>query len=123
VDIPSVNCAWLVYGKAMKNFARCVRRHGKYFLPSVVITGEKEELSLNVNCITFYQFYRRNIESAHGLEVERQKKKYSQEDKELIENFLEAKRIFNLKSESLVQEPKETGRLPGKLGIIFTIFS
>jgi hypothetical protein len=47
--------------------------------------------------------------------VERLRKEYSQEDKELIEKCLEAKRIFNLKSESLAQE------LPGKLGMTYSL--
>jgi hypothetical protein len=47
--------------------------------------------------------------------VERLRKAYSLEDKELVEKFLEAKRIFNLKSDRLAQEPEETGQLPGKI--------
>jgi predicted transcriptional regulator len=43
--------------------------------------------------------------------VERLRKEYSREDKELIEKCLEAKRIFNLKLESLVQELEEKGQL------------
>jgi hypothetical protein len=47
--------------------------------------------------------------------VERLRKEYSQEDKELLKKFLEARRIFNLRSESLAQELKE-GQPLGKLG-------
>jgi hypothetical protein len=47
--------------------------------------------------------------------VERLRKEYSWEDKELIEKLLEAKKGFNSKSECLVQEPE--GGLPGKLSI------
>jgi hypothetical protein len=65
---------------------------------------------------SFYVLYRRNIETAHGREVERLRKEYSQEDKELIEKFLEAKRNINLKSESLAKEIEEKDQLPGKLG-------
>jgi ribosomal 50S subunit-recycling heat shock protein len=50
--------------------------------------------------------------------VEQLRKEYSWEDKELIDKFLEAKRIFNLKSESLAQELEEKGQLPGKIGTI-----
>ena len=61
----------------------------------------------------FYLLYRRNIESAHGREVERLRKEYSLEDKELIKKVLEAKRIFNImRSKSLAQELKE-GQLSG----------
>jgi hypothetical protein len=60
-------------------------------------------------------FYRRNIESAHGREVERLRKEYSQEDKELIEKCLEEKRIHNLKSESLTRGLEGKRQLPGKL--------
>ena len=42
VDIHFVNCAWLVYGKIMRNLVQCVRSHGKYFLLSVMITGKEE---------------------------------------------------------------------------------
>jgi hypothetical protein len=70
---------------------------------------------LSLPCITpFYLLYRRNIESAHGREVERLRKEYSQEDKELIEKCVEAKKFCNLKSENLAQELKEK-RQPGKL--------
>ena len=66
-------------------------------------------------CITsFYLLYRSNIESAHSPKVEQLRKEYSLEDKELIE---EAKRIFNLKSESPAQKVEEKGQLPGKIGI------
>ena len=61
----------------------------------------------------FYLLYRRNIESANGREVERLRKEYSLEDKELIKKVLEAKRIFNImRSKSLAQELKE-GQLSG----------
>ena len=70
---------------------------------------------LSLTCITsFYLLYRRNIESAHGREVEQLRKEYSLEDKELIE---EAKRIFNLKLKSPIQKVEEQGQLPGKIGI------
>jgi hypothetical protein len=65
--------------------------------------------------MSFHLLYRSNIESAHGREVERLRKEYSQEDKELIERCLEAKRIFKLKSESLAQELEEKHQLPGKI--------
>ena len=64
--------------------------------------------------ISFYVLHRRNIESAHGHEVELLRKKYSLEDKELVEKFLEAKTIS---SESLAQELEEKGQLPDKLGM------
>jgi hypothetical protein len=113
VDTHSVNCAWLECGHLRRTPAQCVRRCGKYFLLSVLITGEKSSLNAVTNqCIaSFYLFYRRNIENAYGREVEQLRKEYSQEDKELIEKCLEAKRIFNLKLESLVQELEEKGRL------------
>ena len=60
--------------------------------------------------------HRRNIESAHGREVERLRKEYSLEEKELIEEFLEARRTS---SESLVQQPEERNQLPGKLGMAY----
>jgi predicted transcriptional regulator len=65
--------------------------------------------------------YRSNIESAHGREVERLRKEYSQEDKELIEKCLEAKRIFNMKLESLAQELDEKRQLTGKLGMTYSL--
>jgi hypothetical protein len=71
---------------------------------------------LSLTCITsFYLIYRRNIESAHGREVERLRKEYSREDKELIEKCLEAKRIHNLPSESFAQELDKKHQLRGKL--------
>ena len=81
-----------------------------------MIIGEKSLLYvLSLTCITsFYLLYRRNIESAHGREVEQLRKEYSLEDKELID---EPKRIFNLKSESPAQEVEEKGQLPDKIGI------
>ena len=83
-----------------------------------MITGEKSLLYMC--CITsFYLPYRRNIESAHGREVERLRKEYSQEDKEMIEKCLEVKRVFKWKpAESLAQEPEEKPQLLGKLGTI-----
>ena len=67
---------------------------------------------------SFCLLYRRNIENAHGREVERLRKEYSLEDKELIEKFLGAKK--NL-SESLVQQPEEKNQLPGKLGMAYSL--
>ena len=70
---------------------------------------------LSLICITsFYLIYRRNIESTHGREVEQLRKEYNQEDKELIEKCVKAKKFCNLKSENLTQEIKEK-RQPGKL--------
>ena len=48
--------------------------------------------------------------------MERLRKEYSLEEKELIEEFLEARRTS---SESVVQEPKEKNWLPGKLGMAY----
>jgi predicted transcriptional regulator len=70
--------------------------------------------------ISFYLFYRRNIESAHGHEVERLRKEYSQEDKDLIEEYLEAKKVFNLKSEGLAQKLEEKKQQPGMLGTTYS---
>jgi ribosomal 50S subunit-recycling heat shock protein len=50
--------------------------------------------------------------------VERLRKEYSLENKQLIDKFLEARRIFNLKLKSLAQELEEKGQLPGKIGTI-----
>ena len=49
--------------------------------------------------------------------MEQLRKEYSQEDKELIYEFLEAKRMFNLKSESPAQKVEEKEQLPDKIGI------
>ena len=65
--------------------------------------------------ITFYLYYRRNIESAHGRRVERLRKEYNYEDRELIEKFLEAKRISNFPSEGLARKLEEKQQLCGKL--------
>ena len=56
-------------------------------------------------CIqSFISFYcRANIESSYGHEVTQIRKQYTPEDKELIKEFLEAKRIFDLESESYGQ--------------------
>ena len=59
--------------------------------------------------------FRRNIESAHGREVEQLRKEYSQEDKELIDMFVEARRTFKLNSESLATKLEHL--VPGKLGM------
>ncbi|MCG8625609.1 MAG: hypothetical protein MJE68_26865 [Proteobacteria bacterium] len=45
--------------------------------------------------------------------MERVRKEYSQKDKELIQEYLEAKRIFNLKLEVIAQGPEEKVQLPG----------
>jgi hypothetical protein len=75
---------------------------------------------INLYHIILYLFYRRNIESAHGREVERLRKEYSQEDKELIEDYLEAKKVYNLKSEGLAQELQGKKKLPGMLGTTYS---
>ena len=54
-------------------------------------------------------YFRTNIESTHGHEVEQLRKQYTLEDKEFIKKFLEAKKNFNLKSEILVQDLEEKG--------------
>ena len=48
--------------------------------------------------------------------MERRRKEYSLEEKELIEEFLEARRTS---SESVVQQPEEINQLPGKLGMAY----
>ena len=48
--------------------------------------------------------------------MERLRKEYSLEEKELIEEFLEARRTS---SESVVQQPEEINQLPGKLGMAY----
>ena len=45
------------------------------------------------------------------------RREYSQEDKELIEKYLEAKRTANLKSEGPAKELEETEALLGELGM------
>ena len=60
-------------------------------------------------------FYRINIESAHGREVEQLRNEYSLEDKELIEKFLEAKKKLS------VQQPEEKNQPPSELGILFSL--
>ena len=72
---------------------------------------------LSLTCITsFYLLYRRNIEGVHGHEVERLRKEYSHEDRELIEKFLETKKM---KSEGLAQELEEKPQLVhGKLDMV-----
>jgi hypothetical protein len=122
VDTPSVNCAWLTCGRIMRNLAQCVRRHGNLSLLSVMITGENDLLC--------YQFesnlppsshFRTNIENTHSHEVERLRKQYSFEEKQLIQKFLEAKESFNQKSETLVQESEKRGLL-GKSDLTNSLF-
>ena len=48
-----------------------------------------------------------NIESSHGHQVTQLRKQYTQQDKELIKEFLEAKMSFSLKSETPVQRFEE----------------
>ena len=48
--------------------------------------------------------------------MERLRKEYCLEEKELIEEFLEAKGTL---SKSLVQQPEEINQLPGKLGMAY----
>ena len=48
--------------------------------------------------------------------MERLRKEYSLEEKELIKEFLEERRIL---SESLVQQAEEKNQPPGKLGIAY----
>ena len=52
--------------------------------------------------------------------MERLRKEYSLEDKELIEEFLEARRTL---SESLVHQSEEINQQPGKLGMAYLIYS
>ena len=66
---------------------------------------------------TIITYFRANIESTYSHEVEQIRREYSQEDKELIEKYLEAKRTANLKSEGPAKELEETEVLPGKLGM------
>ena len=49
--------------------------------------------------------------------MEQIRREYSQEDKELIEKYLEAKRTANLKSEGPAKELEETEALPSELGM------
>ena len=115
VDTPSVNCAWLTCGKIMRNLAQCVRRHGKHCLVSVTVTGEKDLLCYKYeNNLHLSSCFRTNIECTHSREVEQLRKRYTFEEKQLIKEFLEAKKNFNQKSETLLQELEEKS-LPGKL--------
>ena len=47
--------------------------------------------------------FRANIESSYSRQVAQQRMQYTQEDREVIKEFLEAKKSFNLKSQSLIQ--------------------
>ena len=47
--------------------------------------------------------FRANIESSHGHQISNLRMQYTQEDKEVIEEFLKAKREFSLKSETHVK--------------------
>ena len=71
-------------------------------------------ISLKAICTRVSSHFRTNIECTHSREVEQLRKRYTLEEKQLIEKFLEAKESFNQKSETLLQEPEEEG-LPGKL--------
>ena len=58
-----------------------------------MITGN--EFASPLSCIqlcTRFCFYRANIESSYGSQVDQSKKEYTQEEKELIEKYLEAKK-------------------------------
>ena len=115
VDTPSVNCAWLICGIIMRNLAQCARRHGRHYLLSVTVTGERSLLCCRFESnLHLSSHFRTNIECAHSREVEQLRKRYTFEEKQLIEKFLEAKESFNQKSETLLQEPEEED-LPGKL--------
>ena len=47
--------------------------------------------------------FRANIESSHGEQVTQLRMQYSQEDKEILEEFLKAKRSFSPKPEAHVK--------------------
>ena len=47
--------------------------------------------------------FRANIESSYGHKVGQLRMQYTQEDKEIIEEFLKAKRSFSVKSETHVE--------------------
>ena len=68
-------------------------------------------------CIqSFISFHcRANIESSYGHEVTQIRMQYTPEDKELIKEFLEAKGIFDLESESYGQTFVKRKDFLGKL--------
>ena len=105
-DTPSANCAWLICGRITRNFAQCVRRHGKHCLLSITVTGKKDLLSLIEIWYNLHpsSHFRTNIECTHSSEVEQLRKRYTFEEKQLIKEFLKAKESFNQKSETLLQE-------------------
>ena len=104
----SVNCAWLVCGKETRSLAQYARRHGKDFLLLVITTGNVC-YAINLYIIATIMHimllkFRANIESSYGHEVTQLRTQYTPEDKELIKEFLEAKKSFGVKSQSLGQK-------------------
>ena len=89
----------------MRNFAQYVSRFGENFLLSVTITGDERCYMPSIaNCLLYYNIhFRTSIESSYSHEVDQLRKQYTQEDKELIKKFLEA-RNSSLKSKGIVQE-------------------
>ena len=85
--------------------------------PAISYDFRWEELNcyaITKTIISSNLLYRSKIESAHGREIEQLRKEYSQEDKELIEKYLEGKRVFNLK---FAEHLSEIDQLPRKLDI------
>ena len=67
-----------------------------------MITGNELAMSVIISCIqlcTPICFYRANIESSYGSQVDQLRKEYTQEERELIEKYLEAKRSCSLTHE------------------------
>ena len=105
-DILFVNCAWLVCTKILTNSALCAKSHGVCFLQSAMTIGimmrDHHDYYYSGLLHNLLWIFRANIESSYGHQVNQLRMQYTQEDKEVIEEFLKAKRSCSPKSETRV---------------------
>ena len=66
-----------------------------------MITGNELAMPIKLYTVmyTILLLYRANIEGSYGLQVDQLRKEYTQEEKELIEKYLEAKKSCSLTPE------------------------
>ena len=71
-----------------------------------MITGNEIAMPVKLYTVmyTILHLYRANIESSYGSQVDQLRKEYTQEEKELIEKYLEEKKSCSLTPECLEQK-------------------
>ena len=142
-DTLSVSCAWLVCTKVLTNSVQCAKSHGVCFLQSAMTIGimmrDHHDYYYSGLLHNLLWILRANIESSYGHQVNQLRMQYTQEDKEVIEEFLKAKRSCSPKSETRVGRegsskhsftllppplpPRKLSHPPPKETITFCVFS